>query len=163
MNKLKQVTMYTDGACVGNPGPGGYGVCLIYGGCEEELSGGFRETTNNRMEIMAAIVGLETLKERCQVTLYSDSEYLVKAIKESWAKRWQEHGWRRNKRERAQNPDLWVRLLKACDMHEVKFKWVKAHSDNAYNVRCDQLANEAALRLNLPIDDGYENPRHRLL
>ncbi len=163
MNRLKQVTIYTDGACIGNPGPGGYGVCLIYGGREEELSGGFRETTNNRMEIMAAIVGLETLKERYQVTLYSDSEYLVKAIKEGWAKRWQEHSWRRNKRERVQNPDLWVRLLQTCDMHDIEFKWVKAHSDNAYNVRCDQLANEAALRPNLPIDDGYENPRHRLL
>lgn len=115
------------------------------------------------MEIMAAIVGLEALKEKCQVTVYSDSEYLVKAISEGWAKRWQAHGWKRNRRERAQNPNLWARLLKACEMHKVEFKWVRSHGDNPYNTHCDELANEAAMQPNLPMDDGYENPPDRLL
>ncbi len=162
MTNLKRVIVHTDGACITNPGSGGYGVFINSEGHIKELSGGFRNTTNNRMEIMAAIVALETLTEQCRVTVFSDSKYLVNAISQGWAKRWQKHGWKRNKRERAQNPDLWERLLKTCKAHKVEFKWVRGHSANPENERCDQLANEAAMRPDLPIDDGYENPPHRL-
>ena len=162
MTDVKHVVVHTDGACIGNPGPGGYGVILDYGGYKKELSGGFRNTTNNRMEIMAAIIALESLKEQCRVTVFSDSEYLVKAVSEGWAKSWQARGWKRKKRGTALNPDLWERLLKACEAHEVEFKWVKGHSANRENERCDQLANEAASRPDLPVDDGYENPPYRL-
>ena len=162
MTKREYVAIHTDGACIENPGRGGYGVVLDNAGCRTELSGGFRNTTNNRMEIMAAIVALETLKEKCRVTIFSDSAYLVNAISKGWAKRWQRQGWKRNKREMAQNPDLWERLLKACEAHVVDFKWVKGHGANPENIRCDQLANEAAMRSNLPADEGYENPQHRL-
>jgi ribonuclease HI len=160
---MNHITVHTDGACVGNPGPGGYGVVINNGSHKKELSGGFKHTTNNRMEIMAAIIALETLTGQSQVTVFSDSQYLVKAMSQGWVKRWQKHGWKRNKREMALNPDLWGRLLKACDSHEVKFKWVRGHSDNPENERCDQLANKAAMLSNLPADTGYENPPHRLL
>jgi ribonuclease HI len=160
---IKKVIVHTDGACISNPGPGGYGIIINYEGRKKELSGGFKNTTNNRMEIMAAIAALEALREKCQVTLFSDSAYLVNAISKDWAKRWQKHGWKRNKREMAQNPDLWVRLLKACEAHDVEFRWVRGHSANPDNERCDQLANEAAVRQNLPTDEGYEKPPHRLL
>jgi ribonuclease HI len=156
MSRLNHVTIYTDGACIGNPGPGGYGVVLLYGEHRRELSGGYRKTTNNRMEILAAIVGLETLKYRCRVTLHSDSEYLVKAIEEGWAKRWRGNDWRRNKRERALNPDLWGRLLDLCDSHEVEFKWVRGHAGIPENERCDQLATQAARQPDLLVDEGYE-------
>jgi len=125
MEAVRHVIVYTDGACIGNPGPGGYGVVLLYQDEREELSGGYRQTTNNRMEIMAAIVGLETLKERCQVTLHSDSEYLVKAMSGGWAQRWRANRWKRNKRQKALNPDLWEKLLQLCQGHEVEFRWVK--------------------------------------
>lgn len=153
---LKNITIYTDGACLGNPGPGGYGAVFLYGQVRREMSGGFRRTTNNRMEIMAAIVGMEALKEKCQVTLYSDSQYLVKAIAEGWARRWRANRWMRNKTDRAVNPDLWAKLLKLCETHEVEFKWVRGHSSNAENIRCDELAVEAANSPNLPVDQGYE-------
>ncbi len=162
MDDIKKVAIHVDGACIVNPGPGGYGIILDYEGRRRELSGGFRRTTNNRMEVMAAIVALEALEERCRVTVFSDSQYLVRAMSEGWAKRWQERSWKRNKRDRALNPDLWERLLKACDTHEVEFQWVKGHEGHAENERCDQLANEAAAKPNLPIDEGYENPPHRL-
>ncbi len=163
MSKLKNVAIYTDGACIENPGRGGYGVIIIDDDDYNiELSGGFRRTTNNRMEMMAAIVAVEALKERCRVTVYSDSQYLVKAISQGWAKRWQAHGWKRNKRDMAVNPDLWERLLKACETHIVDFKWIKGHGANSENIRCDQLANEAAMHPNLPVDEGYENPPRRL-
>ncbi len=155
-NDLKNITIYTDGACLGNPGPGGYGVVFLYGQVRKEMSGGFRRTTNNRMEIMAAIVGLEALKEKCRVTIYSDSQYLVKAIAEGWARRWRANHWMRNKTDRAINPDLWARLLKLCETHEVEFKWVRGHSANAENIRCDELAVAAANSPNLPVDQGYE-------
>jgi ribonuclease HI len=151
----KHVTMYTDGACLGNPGPGGYGVILLYQGHRRELSGGYRKTTNNRMEIMAAIVGLEALKERCEVTLYSDSEYLVNAMSKGWIQRWRANGWKRNKREKVLNPDLWERLLRLCELHEVQFSWVKGHGGTPENVRCDQLAVQAAQQPDLPVDEGY--------
>jgi ribonuclease HI len=155
MEKVKHVTIYTDGACIGNPGPGGYGAVLLYQGHRKELSGGYRITTNNRMEIMAAIVGLEALKRKCQVMLYSDSEYLVKAMSRGWAQRWRAKGWKRSKREKALNPDLWERLLKLCEHHEVQFSWVKGHAGIPENIRCDELAMEAAQQPNLPVDEGY--------
>lgn len=156
MEDLKHVTIYTDGACIGNPGPGGYGVVLIYENRRKELSGGYRVTTNNRMEIMAAIVGLQALKGRCRVTMYSDSQYLVRAISQGWAKRWQAKGWMRNRRERALNPDLWETLLQLCDHHEVDFRWVKGHARSPENLRCDELAMQAAQQRDLPADYGYE-------
>jgi ribonuclease HI len=156
MKELKHVTIYTDGACIGNPGPGGYGVMLMYQDCRRELSGGYRMTTNNRMEIMAAIVGLEALKERCRVTMYSDSQYLVKAMSQGWAKRWRAKGWMRNRSQRALNPDLWERLLQLCDYHEVEFEWIRGHTRSPENLRCDELAMQAAQQADLPADYGYE-------
>jgi ribonuclease HI len=155
MAQLRHVTIYTDGACLGNPGPGGYAAILLYQGHKKELSGGYRQTTNNRMEIMAAIAGLQALKEQYQVTLYSDSEYLVKAMSRGWARRWRANGWKRNKRERVLNPDLWERLWQLCDYHEVQFTWVKGHSGTPENTRCDELAMQAARRPDLPVDEGY--------
>lgn len=157
MDELKQVTIYTDGGCDPNPGPGGYGVVLFFGLHRKELSGGFRLTTNNRMEIYAAIQGLDALKEPCQVTLYSDSEYLVNAMMEGWAKRWEERGWMRNSKEAALNPDLWERLLALCEKHQVTFVWLKGHVGTVENERCDRLAMQALLRKDLPADEGYEN------
>ncbi len=155
MKHLRNVTIYTDGACLGNPGPGGYGVVLLYGGERKELSGGFRRTTNNRMELMAAIVALETLREKCRVTLYSDSEYLVKAISQGWAQRWRANNWKRNKREKALNADLWEKLLQLCEYHDVRFQWVKGHARSPENIRCDELALEAARQPDLPVDEVY--------
>ncbi len=160
MNKIKHVTIYTDGACLGNPGPGGYGVILLYQGNRRELSGGYRKTTNNRMEITAAIVGLEALKEKCTVTLYSDSEYLVKAMSNGWVQKWQANGWKRNKREQVLNPDLWKRLLQLSEHQDVQFSWVKGHADSLENIRCDELAMQAAKQPNLPVDEGYINKLH---
>ena len=156
MTNLKEVTIYTDGACTGNPGPGGYGVVLLYGGQRKEVNGGFQLTTNNRMELMAAIVGLQTLKKKCRVSLYSDSEYLVNAMSEGWARRWQANGWKRNKKEKALNPDLWDRLLSLCAYHDVEFRWVRGHSGDPENERCDALAVQAANEARLPLDEGYE-------
>lgn len=153
---MKEVTIYTDGACIGNPGPGGYGVVLLYGDSRKEISGGFRLTTNNRMEIFAAIVGLESLKSRCCVKLYSDSQYLVNAMMQGWAERWRANGWKRNKKERAINPDLWERMLDVCEKHDVEFIWVKGHAGIKENERCDRLSWEAANQKNLPPDLGYE-------
>jgi ribonuclease HI len=155
-SELKEVIIYADGACVGNPGPGGYGIVLIYGDHRKELSRGFRKTTNNRMELFAAIVALETLKERCSVSLYSDSQYLVNAIKKGWARKWRSMGWMRNKDEKAANPDLWQRLLRLCEYHEVDFKWIRGHAGNKENERCDELAVAASLQPNLPADLEYE-------
>ena len=161
--ELRQVTIHTDGSCLGNPGPGGYGVILEHNGREKELSGGFRRTTNNRMEILSVIVGLEELQERCSVTVYSDSRYVVDAVEKGWARRWQANGWMRNKRERAVNPDLWNKLLGLLNKHEVELKWVRGHADNAGNVRADKLAVAAANGKNLARDEGFENPRKGLL
>ncbi|MBC9783978.1 ribonuclease HI [Heliobacterium chlorum] len=148
----KEVTLYTDGACSGNPGPGGYGVVLIYGEHRKEMSGGYRDTTNNRMEMLAAIRGLETLKEPCRVTLYSDSRYLVDAVKQGWARRWKANNWMRNKKDPALNVDLWKRMLELLDKHEVDFQWVKGHAGHPENERCDFLATEAAAKRDLPPD-----------
>ena len=163
MSELKHVTIYTDGACKGNPGPGGYGVVLLYADHRKELSGGYSKTTNNRMEILAAIVGLKTLKEVCHITVYSDSQYVVNTMTEGWAQRWRANGWRRNKREKAINPDLWAQLLSLCEYHDVEFRWVRGHSGEPENERCDRLAVKAAEEPELPIDESYESLNHRLL
>jgi ribonuclease HI len=156
---MKHVTLYTDGGCINNPGPGGYGVVLIYDSHRKELSGGFRKTTNNRMEIFAAIAGLEALKEPCHVTLFSDSQYLVHAIQKGWARKWRANGWRRSTKEKAINPDLWERLLKLCEIHDVQFQWVRGHAGHPENERCDQLAKGAAQGPDLAIDTGYTGSR----
>ncbi len=153
----KSVTIHTDGACLGNPGPGGYGAVLDYQGTRRELSGGFRLTTNNRMELLAVITALEALTEPCRVTVYSDSQYVVDAIEKGWARRWKANGWKRNKKEHAINPDLWDRLLQLTDKHAVTFRWVRGHAGNVENERCDRLAVEAANRSDLPPDDVYES------
>ena len=156
------VTIYTDGACIGNPGPGGYGAVLLSGDHRKELSGGFANTTNNRMELLAAIVGLEALKKPSKVTLYSDSRYLVDAIEKGWALKWQANGWMRNKRERAVNPDLWEKLLDLTKQHDVEFRWVRGHAGNKENERCDKLAVAAAKGRNLPADSGYKSDSRTL-
>lgn len=152
----KHIIIYTDGSAIGNPGPGGYGVVLRYGEHVRELSGGFRRTTNNRMEILAAIEGLRALKEPCTVTLHSDSQYLVDAITKGWVKRWQSKNWMRNKDERALNVDLWLQLLPLLEEHTVTFVWVRGHVGNPDNERCDVLAKQAAAQSDLPPDEGYE-------
>ena len=157
MAELKRVTIYTDGACEPNPGPGGYGIVMIYGIARKEISGGFRLTTNNRMELMAAIIGLEQLKEPCQARLYSDSQYLVQAMTQGWAQRWKGKGWKRSKREKAMNPDLWDRLLTLCEQHQVEFVWLRGHAGDPENERCDQLSYAALKLPHLPADAGYED------
>jgi len=152
---LRNVEIYTDGACSGNPGPGGIGVVLLYGRHRREILAGYVLTTNNRMEILAAIVGLEALKEPCAVTLYSDSRYLVDAIEKDWVTRWRANGWMRNKKDAALNVDLWERLLPLLDAHRVRFVWVRGHGDNVENNRCDQLARAAAALEDLQDDEGY--------
>jgi len=157
-DELKHVEIYTDGACDPNPGgAGGYGVVLTFSGKEKEISGGFRSTTNNRMEIYAAIKGLEALKTPCKVTLYSDSKYLVNAITEGWVKRWKENNWWRNKKERAVNTDLWEKLLVLCEIHDVEFSWIKGHDGHRLNERCDYLSVAASKQKDLPTDEGYES------
>ena len=140
---MKKIQIYTDGACSGNPGPGGYGVVLLHKGNRKELSGGESQTTNNRMEMLAAIIGLEALKERCEVELFSDSKYLVDAINQGWALKWQQNNWMRNKKDPALNTDLWERLLPLLKQHQVRFTWVKGHAGNPENERCDALARAA--------------------
>jgi ribonuclease HI len=148
----KPVTIYSDGACSGNPGPGGYGVILDYNGHRKEISGGYRRTTNNRMELMGAIAGLEALTEPCSVTLVTDSQYVVNGIEKGWAARWRARGWMRNAKEKALNPDLWQRLLDLVAHHEVRFRWIRGHAGHAENERCDALAVAAASRSDLPED-----------
>ena len=141
---MKQVEIYTDGACRGNPGKGGWGAILVYGKKEKELSGGDANTTNNRMELTSVIEALSALKEPCRVTLTSDSKYVVDAIKKGWAKSWQSNGWKKADRKPALNPDLWEKLLALLDKHEVTFVWVKGHDGHPYNERCDKLATTYA-------------------
>lgn len=136
----KNVSIYTDGACSGNPGPGGYGVILLYHELKKELSGGEVMTTNNRMELMGVIAGLSALNEPCRVDVYSDSKYIVDAINLGWAERWQKNNWMRNKKDQALNVDLWERVIALNQIHEVTYHWVKGHADNIYNNRCDELA-----------------------
>jgi ribonuclease HI len=159
---LKEVTIYADGACIGNPGPGGYGVIIAYGERRKELSAGFRLTTNNRMEILGCIAGLSALKERCDVTVYSDSRYVVNTMTKSWAIRWRRNQWKRKdgdgEMKDALNKDLWIQMLELCDKHRVQFKWIRGHSGNEGNERCDELARTAASAGSLGIDTAYENP-----
>lgn len=157
--ELKEIKIYTDGACSGNPGPGGYGAILVYGDKRRELSGGFRSTTNNRMEMMAAIVALEALKTPCQVTLYSDSKYLVDSVSKGWAKGWRKNGWRKSNKERAANVDLWERLLALLEKHPTKLLWVEGHAGHPENERCDELAVNAAQESELPEDEGFNNSK----
>lgn len=137
---MKTVTLYTDGACSGNPGPGGWGAILEFNGAEKELSGGEKSTTNNRMELTAVIEGLKALKEPCRVELYSDSKYVIDALEKGWARGWKKRGWVKSDRKPALNPDLWEELLTLTEKHEMGYHWVKGHADNPKNNRCDQLA-----------------------
>ncbi len=143
MDNLKKVTIYTDGACSGNPGPGGYGAVLIYNGNEKEISGGEKSTTNNKMEMMGVIKALEMLKEKCDVEVYSDSAYVVNSINNKWVYSWKKNNWIKSDKSKAKNIELWERLLELIDYHNVKFVKVKGHADNEYNNRCDKLAVKA--------------------
>jgi ribonuclease HI len=148
-----EIIMYTDGASRGNPGPGGYGVILMSGNHRKEISKGYRKTTNNRMELMAVIAGLEALKKKNQqVTIYTDSQYIVKAINEGWLNNWLATNFSKGKK----NKDLWVRFYNLYKQHQVKFVWVKGHAENVLNNRCDVLATEAADGSDLLVDEGYE-------
>lgn len=137
---MKTVTIYTDGACSGNPGPGGWGAILEWNGVEKEISGGEASTTNNRMEITAVLRALALLKEPCVVELYSDSKYVIDALEKGWVYGWKKRGWVKSDKKPALNPDLWARLLDLCEIHTVRTHWVKGHAENEYNNRCDELA-----------------------
>jgi ribonuclease HI len=150
---MKKVTVFTDGACSGNPGPGGYGVILRYCGNEKVLSAGFRNTTNNRMEVMAVIAALAALREPCAVTVVTDSQYLVNAVEKGWVRAWKRNSWRRSGRERVLNVDLWERLLALLDKHSVSFRWIRGHAGHPENERCDALAAAAASKPGLPEDE----------
>ena len=153
----EKVVIYTDGGAITNPGVGGYGVVLKYKGHRKELSGGFRLTTNNRMELLACIEGLRALKHKSDVVVFSDSQYVVNGISQGWAKKWKAKGWMRNTKEKAENSDLWAQLLDLCDCHNVEFQWVKGHNGTVENERCDTLATKAAKQNDLPADVIYEN------
>jgi ribonuclease HI len=152
-----RVEIFTDGGCEPNPGAGGYGVVLVHPKKCAETSGGFRKTTNNRMEIFAVIAGLEMLKQPCKVTLYSDSQYVVDSMSKGWVESWKRKQWWHSKTERVPNRDLWEQLLRLCEKHQVEFRWVKGHAGHAENERCDQLAMAALRGSALRVDDGYEN------
>ena len=137
---MKTVTIYTDGACSGNPGPGGWGAILEYMGHEKELSGGEKNTTNNRMELTAVIKALQALKEPCTVELYSDSKYVIDALQKGWAVSWRKRGWIKSDKKPALNPDLWTILLDLGEMHDVRYHWGKGHASYPKNYRCDELA-----------------------
>lgn len=142
MKEKKEVIIYTDGACSGNPGPGGYAAILIYNGIEKEIVGFEKDTTNNKMEMMAVLKGLESLKEPCKVILYSDSAYVVNSITNGWVYGWKKNNWIKSDKSKAKNIDIWEKILNQLSIHEVEFKKVKGHSDNEYNNRCDKLAVE---------------------
>jgi ribonuclease HI len=150
-----EIVVYTDGGCAGNPGPGGYGAVILAGETRHEIAGGFRLTTNNRMELIACIAALETLSDPSKVVLHSDSRYVVNGISKGWARRWRANGWMRTKSEAALNTDLWSRLLDLCEKHRVRFVWVHGHAGNRENERCDQLATEAAQGPDLQEDHAY--------
>ena len=139
---MKHVDIYTDGSCRKNPGPGGWGAILVYSGRELELSGGEAETTNNRMELIAVISALLALKEPCEATVTSDSKYVCDAMNKGWAVSWKKKGWKKSDNSKAQNPDLWEKLLSLCDTHKVDFVWVRGHNGHPYNERCDKMAQE---------------------
>ncbi len=143
---MKQVEIFTDGACSGNPGPGGWGAVLRFGSAEKELSGGAADTTNNRMELSAVIAALSALKEPCKVTLTSDSKYVIDAVTKGWAKKWQANGWVKSDKKPALNADLWEKLLALLEKHDVRFVWVKGHAGHPENERCDRLAVEQSMK-----------------
>jgi len=149
---MKNVEIFTDGACSGNPGPGGYGVLLKFNGQTKQISQGYNKTTNNRMELRAVIEGLKALTEKCDVKIYSDSKYIVDAIEKGWARRWKANNWYRNKKEKALNIDLWQILIDLIDQHSVKLYWVKGHAGHPENEICDKLAVKATAGKNL-VDD----------
>jgi ribonuclease HI len=157
MSDLDQVVIYTDGACAGNPGPGGYAAVLLCGDARREVVGAYRLTTNNRMELMAAVAALRALKRRCRVTLHSDARYVVDGVSNGTMRRWRSVGWRRGGAA-VPNADLWAELLSLCERHEVTFVWVRGHAGDGENERCDALAEGAARGDGLAIDEGYENP-----
>ncbi|MDP4534873.1 ribonuclease HI [Alkalimonas collagenimarina] len=152
---LKTVSIFTDGSCLGNPGPGGYGVVLSYQQHKKELSGGFRQTTNNRMELLAAIVALESLKSACQVDLTTDSQYVRLGIMQ-WLAGWKRNDWRTSQKKPVKNKDLWQRLDTAAQRHQINWHWVKGHAGHPENERCDQLARDAATDAAIGIDEGFE-------
>lgn len=156
MAEQPAVTIYSDGACLGNPGPGGYGTVLLFGEQRKELSAGFRRTTNNRMEMLGAIAGLEALKKPCKVALWSDSQYLIHAMTKGWLDGWQKKGWRTASKEPVKNRDLWERLLRAIEPHEIAWQWVRGHTGNPENERCDELAVAAANGGELAVDTGFD-------
>lgn len=158
-----KVIIYTDGSSIGNPGPGGYGVVLLYDEQRQELSGGFRLTTNNRMELMACIVGLRALEKKSRVVLFSDSRYVVDSIAKGWVRAWKANRWMRTKKERAENADLWGELLQLIDRHEVAFVWVPGHAGVPENERCDQLSMRAASQKDLPADENFEKEQNNQL
>lgn len=157
MSGNSRITIYTDGACSGNPGRGGYAAILTSGEFRREISGGFKRTTNNRMELLACIEALRKIRnDGAVVTLYSDSKYVVDGIAKGWARRWRENGWRKANKDRALNPDLWAELLDLCERHEVTFRWVRGHDGVAENELCDKLAVAASQAKRLAEDAGYE-------
>jgi ribonuclease HI len=155
MPSLPRVTIYSDGACLGNPGPGGYGTVLLAGEHRKELSAGYELTTNNRMELLGAIVGLEALKRPSAVTLWSDSQYVIHALTKGWLDGWQTRGWKTASKEPVKNQDLWQRLLAAIGEHEIDWRWVRGHTGVPENERCDQLAMAAAIGGNRLVDEGF--------
>ncbi len=160
--KPGSVVIYTDGGCSCNPGPGGYGAVIMNGETRKEISGGFRLTTNNRMELMACIEGIKTLQPQTDGTLYSDSQYVVNAVTKGWAEKWRSNNWMRTKSDAAENYDLWEKLLGLCEEHTIDFRWVKGHAGNEENERCDHLATTAAAGTNLPPDTNYENGKTKI-
>lgn len=153
---MKKVLIYTDGSSRGNPGPGGYGALLLYGQHQKERSGGFKKTTNNRMELMAVITALEALQQPCEVQVFSDSKYVIDALVKGWIHGWRQRGWVKADKKPVKNTDLWKRLYEASQAHKVEWKWVKGHAGNKYNERCDYLATFAAQGKNLPEDIGFK-------
>ena len=158
--KPGQIVMYTDGGALENPGPGGYGVVIDDGGKYEELSRGYRRTTNNRMELMACIVGLSRFKESRSIVLYSDSQYVINGITKGWARNWRIKGWKKSNGQAVLNPDLWEQLLALSERHDVDFRWIRGHTGIPGNERCDQLVKEAASGKHLSIDAVYEQLQH---
>lgn len=152
---MKKIYIYTDGACRGNPGPGGFGALLCYGEHRKELSGGFKNTTNNRMEIMAVLAALKALKQPCSVVLCSDSKYVIDALSKGWAEKWRAAGWMRTRKDKALNADLWEQVLSEVSKHSMEYIWVKGHDGHPENELCDKLAVSAAEGSNLPDDVGY--------
>jgi ribonuclease HI len=154
--ELPTVTVYTDGSALGNPGPGGWGAILEHPKKDKELSGGFARTTNNRMELLAAIKALEALTTTASVDLYTDSKYLCDAVNKNWIRGWVKNGWKTSAKKPVKNQDLWTRLIPLLARHEVRFHWVKGHNGHQENERCDVLAKEAASGVDLPVDEGYK-------